>query len=852
MALCANPWNWPSLVSPFRNPSSPKYRPRANKGDKAPTQPWESKTAAVVRAADGSDPLEYWTKPEKVDDHAAAVKNAGSTPESSGVPTMRMKLTMKHPLNKQTYTVLLDSGTTTSLVAKEVVSWYKPKGEGMTYRDVNGAAHHTTGSIQLPFVLPEFSVHRECTQTCEIAGDLVYPIILGNDFLQMQGMELDYKRKGIRWDGLTAKMCVTPEPPLRVAFAVQDNNERVMKVLDVTGKEIDLEKLVPKDHLEPEQRQRLLGILKSFKISEVHGIGRLKRAPYVLPVKPGSRPYVQRPYPIPLIHREAVFREVERLVQLGVIEVDKDSPWAAPCFVIAKKDGSVRFLTDFRGLNRCLERRYYPLNGTQSLVRELPKPAFISALDLTMGYYSRELAEESRPYTAIVLPWGKYRYRRLPMGISSAPDEFQAVMQQVLGDLLFARVYLDDVLVLSNSFEEHLVHLEEVLRRLQDASLVLNARKCKFCMTEVEYLGFHLSTDGKKPIQKKIDAIVHLGRPRNIRDLRRFVGMINYYKDTWQGRSETLAPLTALTSVKRPFQWTEREQNAFDAAKRMITKDVMLAYPDFDATFDLYTDASEQQLGGVIMQLGRPLAFWSRKCTGSQRQYTMNKKELLSVLEMLREFRSILWGRRIRVFTDHKNSVQATFNNPQMLRWRLEIEEYGPEMIYIKGHDNVVADALSRLPLQGDEAAASVATNARNPVWPLSLVEIAEAQQQSGLHEGPQVARRAIGSTKVLVSKANGRILLPPALINKVLHTYHEWLVHPGELTMLESVKAALTWPGMTESVRQWVRNCEQCARSKSRAGKFGKLPTKTVEVRPWRKSPSILWALWKVDSGEL
>lgn len=186
---------------------------------------------------------------------------------------------------------------------------------------------------------------------------------------------------------------------------------------------------------------------------------------------------MQRPYPIPLIHREAVFREVERLVRLGVIEVDKDSPWGAPCFVIAKKDGSVRFLTDFRGLNRCLERRYYPLNSTQSLVRELPKPAFISALDLMMGYYSRVLAEESRPYTAIVLPWGKYRYRRLHMGISTAPNEFQAAMQQVTGDLPFARVYLDAVLVLSNLFEEHLVHLEEVLRGLQDAGLVLNARK---------------------------------------------------------------------------------------------------------------------------------------------------------------------------------------------------------------------------------------------------------------------------------------------------------------------------------------------------------------------------------------
>lgn len=339
------------------------------------------------------------------------------------------------------------------------------------------------------------------------------------------------------------------------------------------------------------------------------------------------------------------------------------------------------------------------------------------------------------------------------MGISTAPDEFQAVMQQLLGDLPYVRVYLDDVLVISKSFDEHLEHLSEVLQRLQDAGLVINTQKSKFCMTEVEYLGFHLSTAGNRPLQKKISAILNLARPRNIRDLRRFIGMINYYKDMWRNRSQTLAPLTALTSIKRPFQWTQVEQNAFDAAKRMISENVLLAYPNFNETFELYTDASERQLGGVIMQRGRPLAFWSRKCTETQQRYTMNKNELLSALEMLKEFRSILWARPIKIFTDHKNSIQAVFNNPQMLRWRLEIEEFGPEMKYIRGHDNIVADALSRLPFQEEVVTASLvqAQKDSNHPWQLSLVDIAEAQQHTGLHEGPDVARRAIGSTKVLL-----------------------------------------------------------------------------------------------------
>eukprot|EP00644_Phytophthora_capsici_P003335 jgi/Phyca11/103147/e_gw1.7.1115.1 len=141
----------------------------------------------------------------------------------------------------------------------------------------------------------------------------------------------------------------------------------------------------------------------------------------------------------------------------------------------------------------------------------------------------------------------------------------------------------------------------------------------------------------------------------------------------------------------------------------MVAQQVWLQYPDFNLPFEVYTDVSAHQLGGVIMQQGKLLAFWSKKCNQTQEQYTMNKKELLSIVEMLREFSTILWGREIKVYTDHKNSVEATFRNMQMLRWRLEIEEYGVTMIYIRGQDNIVADALSRLPLStGKTTSATV------------------------------------------------------------------------------------------------------------------------------------------------
>ncbi|KAG3079224.1 hypothetical protein PI124_g23561 [Phytophthora idaei] len=300
--------------------------------------------------------MDCWTKTE---DHGAA---AAVNEKPPGVPTRRVKVTLKHPLSKQTYTALLDTGTA-SLVAKEVVSWYTPKGKGMMYHNVNGELQETMGSIQLFFVLPEFSDKRECSQDCKMVDKLLYPLILGNDVLQQQGMEIDYREK-MRWNGLTLAMDTRSELKVRVAFAVSNEDDRTLEILDVTGKKVYLDALIPKEHLSAEQRARLPEMLRGFKILSLQTIGKLRRKP---PVKPGSRPCAYKPYPVPLIHRRAIMQEVERLERLDVLEPDKDSPWAAPCFVIPKKDGTVRFLTDFRGLNKCLERLYYPLNNTQAL-----------------------------------------------------------------------------------------------------------------------------------------------------------------------------------------------------------------------------------------------------------------------------------------------------------------------------------------------------------------------------------------------------------------------------------------------------------------------------------------------------
>ena len=288
-----------------------------------------------------------------------------------------------------------------------------------------------------------------------------------------------------------------------------------------------------------------------------------------------------------------------------------------------------------------------------------------------MGYYHIPLDEHSQKLCTTVLPWGKYQYQRLPMGIKNSPDIFQSIMSDLMGDLEYARTYLDDILITSDgTFEDHMEKLDTVLRRLARAGFRARVDKCFFAEAELEYLGYQLTREGVQPQPKKVEAILRIAPPKTKRQLRHFLGMVNFYRDVWKWRSHTLALLTALISPKAKFIWGPEHQKAFGDMKKIISKETLLAFPDFNKEFHIYTDASDYQLGAVIMQEGKPLAFYSRKMNQAQRNYTTGEQELLSIVETLKEFRNILLGQKLIVHTDHKNIVYGNLSNGRIARWR--------------------------------------------------------------------------------------------------------------------------------------------------------------------------------------
>ena len=758
-----------------------------------------------------------------------------------------------------TIKALLDSGASESLVKADYAKKLRVKRSPTTSTVWTTPAGElkTNSKVKAQFTIPELHDNKLLEWDLHVAADMgAYDMIIGRDILSFLGIDIKFSNLTVEWDG--AEMPFKPiDATIQTSYHIAESlaanasTERIREILEAKYVAADLEKVCSSQaHLALQEQRKLLALLNKYADLFDGTLGKWTQEPVDLELKEGASPYHARPYPIPKCHAETLRMEVERLVEIGVLKRVNRSEWAAPSFIIPKKDGTVRFINDFRELNKRIRRKPYPIPNIQDMLLNLEGFQYATSLDLNMGYYHIELSPASKRLCTLVFPFGKYEMQRLPMGLCNSPDIFQEKMSELFEGLDFVRTYIDDLLCITKgSFDDHLEKLERILYRLQEAGLKVNGNKSFFAKPELEYLGYWITRKGIKPLPDKVKAILALEPPTNRKELRSFIGIVNYYRDMWVRRSHVLAPLASLTSNKTKWEWGPQQDVAFRTAKKIIAREVMLAYPDFNKPFEIHTDASHYQLGAVISQSGKPIAFYSRKLNPAQTRYTTTERELLSIVETLKEYRNILLGQQIEVFTDHKNLVYKTFNTERVMRWRLIIEEFGPKLTYIKGSNNVVADALSRMRLSEEDFsqeafAGEIAAGDFPSEFPLSYKQIAYEQStdkklqdrlKTELGKQQYVTKTFRHSDKSyeLVTR-DDKIVIPKGLERKATEWYHTHLLHPGEKRLELTLRQHFTFIGLGPTVKRVCKACNVCRSLKASQKKYGKLPPREPDLIPW------------------
>jgi Reverse transcriptase (RNA-dependent DNA polymerase)/RNase H-like domain found in reverse transcriptase len=346
-------------------------------------------------------------------------------------------------------------------------------------------------------------------------------------------------------------------------------------------------------HLNEEQQQELGKLFAKYDKLFSGKLGCYPHRKIHLDVKDGARPYTCRPYPVPKHHQQVFKDELIRLCDEGVLSQCGASEWLSPTFLIPKKDGRVRWISEFRELNKLIKRKVYNLPKIQDILTRRKGYEYFSKIDVSMHYYTFELDDESKALCIICTPFGNYRYNRLPMGISQSPDIAQQIMEDIFRDIDETDVYIDDVGVFNDGWQAHLLSLDRVLTVLQANNFTGNPLKCEWGVKETDWLGYWLTPTGLQPWRKKIDAIMAILRPQTAKQLRSFVGAANFYRDMYPKRAHILAPLTKMTGKKGTIPWTKECQNAFDQMKALLAREAFLAYPDHNLPFEIYVDASD-------------------------------------------------------------------------------------------------------------------------------------------------------------------------------------------------------------------------------------------------------------------
>jgi transposase InsO family protein len=528
--------------------------------------------------------------------------------------------------------------------------------------------------------------------------------------------------------------------------------------------------------------------------------------------------------------------EVDKMLAEGVIE-PSNSPWSSPIVLAKKKDGKHRFCIDFRKVNEVTRKDAYPLPFINVILDKLRRARYISTIDLKSGHWQVPLTPSSKPITAFTVPSrGLYQFRVMPFGLHSAPATFQRLMDRVIGPELdpYCFAYLDDIVVLGETFEQHLEVLQEVFRRLRAANLRLNPDKCQFGRRSLTYLGHVVTAAGIRTDPDKVAAIRQLATPKTLRQLRRFLGMASWYRRFIPDFSRIAAPLNRLLKKGGRWDWTSEQDAAFNTLKDSLSAAPVLACPDFGKPFVLQTDAADTGLGVALTQYvdggDHVIAYASRSLTKPEQAYSTTEKECLAVVWGIEKMRPYLEGYRFTVLTDHQSlKWLQPIKDPtgRLARWAISLQQHDFDIRYRKGVLNRVADTLSRQPAATEDETTPedlfALEDAPGCNWYNRMRQ--EVEKDPTAHpdyciRNERLHRHFWDMSDSTEPELSGpwKLCVPKPARAAVLRECHDnpTAGHLGIAKTTARLALWYYWPGMFREAAQYVRNCPSCQRYKT------------------------------------
>ena len=555
----------------------------------------------------------------------------------------------------------------------------------------------------------------------------------------------------------------------------------------------------------------------------------------------GQVPFKQRYYRVNPKVQQLQQEEVTRMLENGIVTRSR-SDWASPVVMVRKKDGSIRFCVDYRKLNAITRKDSYPMPRIEDILESLDGARIFSTLDLASGYWQIPVSEEDKAKTAFITPFGLFEFNVMPFGLCNAPATFQRLMNEVLDDVIgkFCFVYIDDVIVYSKNFQEHLEHLQEIFTKLMKYSLHLKISKCSLFQHEIKFLGHVVNNQGIQVDPDKVKAIKDFPAPENVTAVQRFLGMAGYYRRFIRHFSLIASPLTALTRKDVKFRWTSVEKQAFEEIKKHLLQPPILTYPQLNMPFKVTTDASGIGLGAILSQEheghNKVIAYASRKLSAPEKNYSATERECLAVVWAVKLYRHYLTAQHFEVITDH-NALKWLMGLKEpvgrLARWALALQEFDFHVTYRPGALHSDVDALSRAPVFAVTVTESsfASEQRKDPTikpW-FDLLEKGqlpaddkEARAMKLVQEYYIIQDNKLyhlsGQTRKYREPVQQRLVVPAPLRSEVLKECHDSVLsgHFGVARTFDQVRKRYFWTGMFKDVENWVKSCKLCASKKS------------------------------------